>query len=186
MFVLENIFIISDKGRYKHYRYLCVVCRVTKASPFEIHCVTSPIPGIDPALNIDIRGCVNGTSGSGCIRLSGRGVQKSMLPAALIEAADGLQAKQNVDVGRARELSDLELHEGTLTGGISRKFSRGFVPNKIRYATDQAVGSDTAHFTVDEASGGLTAVFLKNEFYLRCVCVWICAWVCAYVYIIYV
>ena len=148
-----------------------------------IQCVTSPIPGIDPELNVGIRGCVNGTSGTNCIRLSGRGVQKSKLPEALIEAADGLQDKQSggginsnldIDLGRGRKLADLKLNNVVRrTGGISRKFDRGFVPNKIRYFTDEETESDSAMFTVDESSGGLTAVFLKDEFYLRCVCLFV-------------
>lgn len=144
---------------------MCIACRVTKASRFEILCLTSPIPGIDSDLKIGFRGCVNGTSGSDCIRLSGRGVQKSKLSDAVLEAAAGLQEKAQVDLGRERQLSELNL--APLTGGISRKFDRGFVPNKIRYFTDNSGASDSATFTVDESSGGLTAVFLKDEFYLR-------------------
>lgn len=90
-------------------------------------------------------------------------MQKSKLSDSVLAAAAGLEEKAKVDL--ERQLS--ELNFAPLTGGISRKFDRGFVPNKIRYFTDNAGASDSASFTVDDSSGGLTAVFLKDEFYLR-------------------
>ena len=114
------------------------------------------------------RGCVNGTSENDCVRLSGRGLKKSSLTDKMILEALKDKQQQKTD-GRDRKLADSNLQDVATAGGISRKFDRGFVPNKIEYGTDGKDTSDTATFTVDETSGGLTAVFLKDEFYLRCV-----------------
>lgn len=113
-----------------------------------------------------IRGCVNGTSGSKCIRLSGRGLRKSSLTDTMLEEALSDETQETAS-GRERKLTDSTSKAKAAVGGISRKFDRGFVPNKIEYGTDGDGTSDTATFSVDASSGGLTAVFLKDEFYLR-------------------
>ena len=100
----------------------------------EIKCVTQPVPKLDDNLNVGQRGCV----GKSCQRLSGRGME--------------VRSLKTQDSGKS-----LQSHVG-----ISRKFSKKFVPNPIVYK-GRAGQSDHARLTPHD---GLIAIDLRDEFFL--------------------
>ena len=110
-------------------------CKVTSAKATELKCVTEPVPKLDKELDVGQRGCV----GKSCQRLSGRGMEVRTLKTQ--DSGDSLQSHV----------------------GISRKFSKNFVPNPIVFKGREGE-SDHARLT---AHDGLIAVDLRGEFFLQ-------------------
>ena len=109
-------------------------CTVTSVKTTEIKCITQPVPKLDDDLEVGQRGCV----GESCQRLSGRGME--------------VRSLKTQESGRS-----LQSHVG-----ISRKFSKKFVPNPIVYK-GRAGQSDHARLTPHD---GLIAIDLRDEFFL--------------------
>ena len=109
-------------------------CTVTSVKATEIKCVTPPVPKLDSKLDVGQRGCL----GKSCQRLSGRGMEVRTL--------------KTPNSGKS-----LQSHVG-----ISRKFSKRFVPNPVVYK-GRAGQSDHARLKPHD---GLIAVDLRDEFFL--------------------
>ena len=92
-------------------------CKVISAKATELKCVTDPVPDLDKQLDVGERGCV----GKSCLRLSGRGME--------------VRALKGQDVSEVDDADEALVSEV----GISRKFSKKFVPNPIVYKGREGV-----------------------------------------------